>query len=356
MIIKTSPDEIQNYLVDAANYKGHCDAVYFPENEAEVKQVLLQAYNNNTPVTISGNGTGLTGARVPEGGIVLSTDKLNRLVEVNETELFAVAEPGFLLSEFLKITSERSLFYPPDPTEKNCYIGGTVATNASGEKTFKYGPTRNYVLALNIILANGETLKLQRGQNFAEGNLLSLITEEGTKFEISVPDYNMPDVKNASGYYTKPGMDAIDLFIGSEGTLGVITLIKLKLLPAPGNILSAVIFFNDEQDALNFISSAKERSYCTRTENTEDLDALALEYFDGNALRYLYKDYPNIPAGSNAAVWFEQETSTENEDKLVEIWSELISQFNGDMENSWFAFSDADKEKSRDSGMPSLQI
>jgi D-lactate dehydrogenase (cytochrome) len=345
MIIKTSPDEIQNYLVDAANYHGFCDAVYFPENETEVKQILSEAYQARTPVTISGNGTGLTGARVPEGGIVISTDKLNRLVEINETELYAIVEPGFMLSDFLKLTAERSLFYPPDPTEKNCFIGGTVATNASGEKTFKYGPTRDYVSALNVVLANGELLKLVRGVNLAEGNLMKLQTEEGSTYEITLPDYKMPDVKNASGYYTKTGMDAIDLFIGSEGTLGVITQIKLKLLPHPGNILSAVVFFNEEQDALNFISSAKERSYYTRKEHQDDLDALALEYFDGNALRYLSDDYPNIPLTSNAAVWFEQETTPDNEDKFVELWSELISGFNGDMDNSWFAFSETDKER-----------
>jgi D-lactate dehydrogenase (cytochrome) len=178
MIIKTSPDEIQNYLTDAANYKGYCDAVYFPENETEVKSVLTEAYMNHTPVTISGNGTGLTGARVPEGGIVISTDKLNRLIEINETEMYALVEPGFMLSDFLKLTAEKSLFYPPDPTEKNCFIGGTVATNASGEKTFKYGPTRDYVLALNVILSNGETLKLERGRNTAEGNILKLRTEK----------------------------------------------------------------------------------------------------------------------------------------------------------------------------------
>jgi D-lactate dehydrogenase (cytochrome) len=345
MIIKTSPDEIQNYLADAANYKGHCEAVYFPENESEVRSILSEANSKSTPVTISGNGTGLTGARVPEGGIVISTDKLNRLIELNETEKYAVVEPGLMLSEFLKITSDKSLFYPPDPTEKNCFIGGTVSTNASGEKTFKYGPTRDYVLALNIVLADGELLHLERGRNYAEGNILKLRTEEGKSFTVILPDYKMPEVKNASGYYTKHNMDAIDLFIGSEGTLGVITKIKLKLLPHPGNILSSVIFFNVEEDALNFIHTAKRRSYATRDEKSKDIDALALEYFDSKGLRFLSADYSNIPASSNAAVWFEQETHTGNEDALVEKWSELITENNGDMDNSWFAFTEADKEK-----------
>jgi D-lactate dehydrogenase (cytochrome) len=169
MLIKTSPDEIQNYLVDAANYQGFCDAVYFPVNEAEVKQIMEEAYIKRTPVTISGNGTGLTGGRVPEGGIVISTEKLNRIIEINETEKFAVVEPGCILSDLLNLFQEKNLFYPPDPTEKNCFIGGTVATNASGEKTFKYGPTRDYILSLNVILSNGELLKINRGQYIADG-------------------------------------------------------------------------------------------------------------------------------------------------------------------------------------------
>ena len=345
MIIKTSPDEIQSYLIDAANYKGNCEAVYFPENEDDIRKILTEAYDKKTPVTISGNGTGLTGGRVPEGGIVISTEKLNSVIKINETEKYAVVEPGCILSDLLTLFEEKNLFYPPDPTEKNCFIGGTVATNASGEKTFKYGPTRDYVLALDVILADGDKLSLERGKFTASGYDLSLITESDRSIHISVPDYEMPSIKNASGYFAKKDMDAIDLFIGSEGTLGVITKIKLKLLPHPGNILSAVIFFSDEQDALNYIYKAKEITFCTRNENSNDLDALALEYFDFYSLRFLSSDYNNIPQSAKAAVWFEQEVVSENEETIIEKWSELISTYNGDMDNSWFAFSEADKDK-----------
>ena len=151
MIIKTSPDEIQNYLLDSSNFKGFCDAVYFPENEQDISEILKEAFRKNIAVTISGNGTGLTGARVPRGGIVISTEKLNRIIELNREQLYAVVEPGVLLFEFQEKVKEQNLMYPPDPTEKNCYLGGTVATNASGEKTFKYGPTRNYVLEMDEI-------------------------------------------------------------------------------------------------------------------------------------------------------------------------------------------------------------
>ena len=158
MIIKTSPDEIQNYLVDASNVKGYCDAVYFPENKDDVVQIIVEANQKKIPVTVSGNGTGLAGARVPEGGVVISTEKMNKILEINEAELTATVQPGVILSDLLNLVKEKKLLYPPDPTEKNCFIGGTVATNASGEKTFKYGPTRNYVIELEIVLPDGEDM------------------------------------------------------------------------------------------------------------------------------------------------------------------------------------------------------
>lgn len=219
MIIKTSINEIQNYLSDASNFRGYCDAVYFPENEQDICGILQEAFNNNICVTISGNGTGLTGARVPQGGVVISMEKLNKIVEINEEQNYAVVEPGVILSEFQDKVKSHNLLYPPDPTEKSCYIGGTVATNASGEKTFKYGPTRNYVLELDIVLPDGDILKLKRNTIIAEGYKLSLKTESGRLIFIELPDYKMPSTKNAAGYYCKKDMDAIDYSSVQKGHL-----------------------------------------------------------------------------------------------------------------------------------------
>jgi len=348
MIIKTSPDEIQNYLIDASNFRGVCDAVYFPESTEDISAILKEAYKNNTPVTVSGNGTGLTGARVPEGGIVISTEKLNNIIEINSEELYAVVEPGVMLSDFLGIVKQKGLLYPPDPTEKNCFIGGTVATNASGEKTFKYGPTRNFVTELEIVLPDGDILQIARGKYIASGDKLVLTTYSGKTINVTLPPVKMPEVKNASGYFIKKNMDAIDLFIGSEGTLGVITKIKLKLLPLPEKVISCLIFFKEETDALNFIFRARSLSYNTRLNNqVNSIDALALEFFDEDALNFLKNDYSSVPADTKAGVWFEQEASVnpDNEDILLEQWMELITEFNGDEESAWFAVNETDKAK-----------
>ncbi len=346
MIKKTNIDEIQNYLIDASNFKGTCEAVYMPESSADVSEILREANKNKTPVTIAGNGTGLTGARVPQEGIVISTEKLNKIIEVNEKEYYAILEPGVILSDFQTALNEKNLLYPPDPTDKSCFIGGTVATNASGEKTFKYGPTRDFILELEVVLADGEIINLKRGECLASGYKINLKTGTGKQMEIEIPEINMPNVKNAAGYFCKKDMDAVDLFIGSEGTLGVVTKIKLKLLPKPEKIISCVVFFDNELNALHFIEKARDISFNTRLRHDPRcIEALALEYFDEKALKFLIEDYPQIPQSARAGVWFEQEVTSENEEFFFESWIDLVNEFHGDEESAWFAVTEEDKKR-----------
>jgi D-lactate dehydrogenase (cytochrome) len=318
MIIKTEQDEIQNYLVDASNTKGFCDVVYIPESVDEISAILIDANNKKQPVTVSGNGTGLTGARVPQGGIVISTEKLNKIIENNTEEMYVLVEPGVILAELRDTLLSKDLLYPPDPTEWNCFVGGTVATNASGAKTFKYGPTRNYVEELEIIIADGDYLNLKRGENLATDHSLILKTVAGREIKLDLPKYEMPKTKNASGYFCKRNMDAIDLFIGSEGTLGVITKLKLKLLPIPRNEISCVLFFKSEKKGLDFLTNARDESYSNRKiNNTDGIDATALEYFDENSLKFLIKDF----------------------------WINLFLKYDGKEEDAWFAMTEKDKEQ-----------
>lgn len=341
MLIKSNPDEIQAYLVDASNFKGTCEKVFFPENELDVISILKDANDNNFNVTVSGNGTGLTGARVPIDGVVISIDKLNKILELNIDEKYIVIEPGVLLSVMNDEVKKVNLLYPPDPTEQNCYVGATIATNASGAKTFKYGPTRHFVLELDVILPTGKKVELKRGEFIAKENLLKIKTTESDVIEIVLPDYKMPTTKNASGYFIHNNMDAIDLFIGSEGTLGIITKAKLKLLDAPFNTLSCVVFFNSEKDGLSFISEGRVKS------NSPDnlLSARALEFFDKNALDFLRDDFSEINGNFECAVWFEQEINADNEDELTELWFNQIEECNGDTDNIWVALQETDKAR-----------
>lgn len=342
MITKTEQELIQSYLTDESNVKGTCDAVYIPESEDEIVELIKKCNANKTKVTIAGNGTGLTSGRVPLGGIVLSLEKMNKILGLNEEEKFIIVQPGVLLSELQEFVEEKKLFYPPDPTERNCHIGATVITNSSGARTFKYGPTRDYVLEMRIVLPNGEVVSLKRGDIKAQNYKLNFETLSGKKIDLQIPKFEIPATKNAAGYFCKEDVDLIDLFIGSEGTLGVISELKLKLIDLPGNLLSCVVFFADEDNALEFINDARKISRDKSGAN--NLDARALEYFDNYSLRFLEEDFPNIPADAKAGVWFEQELG-ENEDELISAWMELISAHNGMEEESWLAVDKKEQEK-----------
>ncbi len=349
MIVKTNPDEFENFLFDASNFKGSCEAVYFPENVNEIVSIIKEANKNKTKVTVAGNRTGLTGACIPQNGIVIATDKLNKILEINSKEFYAIVEPAVLLSDFQKELKKQNLFYPPDPTETNCYIGGTVATNASGAKTFKYGPTRDYVIGLQVVLPDGEVIDLERGKQKANGYELSLTTQSGKTISLQIPDYTFPAVKNASGYFVKKDMYAIDLFIGSEGTLGILTKIKLKLLPQPEDTISCVLFFDDETNAINFLEEARNISFQNKKNNISDnINALALEFFDERALKFLAKDFSAIPDNAQAAIWFEQESTSDSFDIILEAWNKLMQTHKVKEETAWFAFNEADKKKIKD--------
>ena len=173
MLTKTNTDEFQSFLGDASNLAGgHAARVVFPETAEEVAAALAGATRERVPLTIAGAGTGLVGGRVPFGGIVLATDRLNRIKEIThgETGGRATAEAGVVLADFQRAVGAQGLFYPPDPTEWSCYLGATVATNSSGARTFKYGATRRYVRRLRIALASGDVLDLARGEIFADAD------------------------------------------------------------------------------------------------------------------------------------------------------------------------------------------
>jgi D-lactate dehydrogenase (cytochrome) len=353
MLTKSLPDEIQSFLTDSSHVSGgFAERVVFPETAEEVAGLLGRASRARTPVTISGAGTGTVAGRVPFGGVVLATDKLNRIKQIVRDDNgggHAVAESGVILGDFqLAVESER-LLYPPDPTERSCFLGGNVATNASGARTFKYGPTRNYVERLKIALATGEVIDVRRGDLHAEADgTITIPLSSGRLIETQLPTYRMPRVrKHASGYYVAPGMDVIDLFIGSEGTLGVILEVELKLLPKPEALLSGVVFFKSENELLAFVHEAREESLANRgtsptVREGSTLDARALEYFDVESLRFLRQKYETIPAAAVGAIFFEQETTSSTEDSLMTEWLSLLERHNALADESWFATNEAD--------------
>ena len=187
------------------------EAVLLAQNTDEISAVLRYCCQKGIAVTPRGAGTGLCGGCVAvRGGIVLSTERMKRVLEVDEKNMTATVEPGVLLMEFPKALEGTGLFYPPDPGEKTATMGGNAMTNAGGMRAVRYGVTRDYVLGMEVVLSSGEILTLG-GKN----------------------------VKTSSGY------SLIDLLVGSEGTLGILTKLTVKLIPEPKANISLLIPFDD---------------------------------------------------------------------------------------------------------------
>jgi D-lactate dehydrogenase (cytochrome) len=327
--------DLQDYLTDASFIReGHAERVVIPETVAEVSEAVGEANRDRIPVTVSGAGTGTVGGRVAFGGIVLATDRLNRIKQIDRENHIALAEAGVILSDFQRAVESEGLLYPPDPTERGCFLGGTVATNASGARTFKYGPTRSYIAGLKVVLASGEVLDLKRGEVHADAQGRLRV---GESIVVQLPNLRMPATrKNATGYFVAPGMDVIDLFIGSEGTLGVICEITARLLPKPEGLLSGVVFFETEEDVLALVADVRAR-----------VDARAIEFFDRESLNFLRQKYSTIPGQAMAALFFEQETTASNEESALEQWLALLDQHHA-LADSWFATNPADQARLRE--------
>ena len=306
-----------HYLEDASGLPGgHAERVFVPESDTEIAGILRQAGANAIPVTIAGAGTGVTGARVPFGGWVISLEKFNRL-DVHPG--YAVVGAGVLLRDLHSAAARGNQFYPPDPTETGSSIGGNIACNASGSRSFRYGPTARWVERLRVVLADGRILDLGRGE--------PIDFDPGT---IPLPDVT----KNTAGYLLRFGMDWIDLFAGSEGTLGVITEATVRLLPAPVSVLGGVVFFRSDDDALDAVEAWR------------DAGPRMLEYLDAPSLALLRQRHPDIPGEARTALLIEHELESED-DPALDAWIERIEASGALAEASWFATTAADRERFR---------
>jgi FAD/FMN-containing dehydrogenase len=298
------------YLEDASGYRGSAEKLLVPESEGEVAQILREASRDGIPVTVVGAGTGVTGGRVAHGGWVLSLEKFAR-VEVGDGR--AVVGPAVLLRDLQAAAARSGQFYAPDPTETAASLGGTIATNASGSRSFRYGDTRRHVLRLRVVLADGRVMDVRRG--------------EPVDFE--VPALPVPHTtKHTAGYPLRPGMDWVDLFVGSEGTLGAVVEAEVRLLPAPEELLAGVVFFPDDEAAVDAV------------ENWRPAGPRMLEYVDEPSLGLLRGRFREIPAGARAALLVE-------DDREIDAWLDRLENSGALIEASWFATSAADRERFR---------
>ena len=283
-LIKPWSTDYEDYLRDESRRVGAAASISFPASESEVIGAIREARARGETITIQGARTGIVAGAVPDGGHVLNLSRMNSIGEITAGAHLTVG-PGTILDDIRKRLSGTGLFFPPDPTETTASIGGMVAANASGAGTYHYGPTRNWITALRIVLADGEVIAIRRGEHFAQGRHFALSTELGRIIEGPLPAYTQPNVKSAAGYYVTDDMDLIDLFIGSEGTLGVVTQAELRLIPRPNAIHGLTVFFPTEHAAIALVRAL-------RGEHVHSLDPLdahpvAIEFFNSDALDLL---------------------------------------------------------------------
>jgi D-lactate dehydrogenase (cytochrome) len=376
--IVDNQDEITDtyalYLDDESHsFDGSADQIAFPSTEAQVVAIMKRAFDMGTPVTIQGGRTGLTGASVPLGGVALNLERLDGLLYIDydeQTGTYSIAaEAGLPLEDLVKMVGSRNLeslkdqgqakdqdalsrflgesgdyTFPVDPTETSAWLGGIVACNASGARTFRYGAVRPWVHRIRVVLSNGDILDIRRGQVKAENGFFVLTLSDGTEREVKVPTYQMPKTKNAAGLYAEPDMDLVDLFVGSEGILGVITMVELGLIELEPNIMTVMAFFPSEADAVNFVYDIRSADSPVKMD--------FLEYFGPNAIKMIREKsssagikVPAMSESTQAIVFFEFSYSEEKMEEMIMGLEEVLNQHNTSSESSWAGLDRAELEK-----------
>lgn len=329
------PDLLEQYNHDQyTSLKGEATHLARPKNELEVAALLAWAHEGHLPVTIVGRKTSFVGGGTPmgrksvylgssnaskdEGGPVLgqkaagfsgttdasrspdvearvlaiSTEMIVDL-EVKAEQMSAVVGPGVLQGDLWQAcAAERTraapqgLLFPPDPTSRDdASVGGGIACNASGARTFKYGMSRAWVQGLRALLATGELLELDRGSYFFDDNdELELVSPNLGRVVLKRPSYETPGGKQTTGYYSRPEMDLVDLLVGEEGTLVVLTETTVKLTPQPTGRFQLMVAFDEWIKAIGFVDMARSLPHGERP--------AALEWMDGVALGLMLEEQP----------------------------------------------------------------
>lgn len=348
--ISSFTPEYEEYLHDESRRIGVAEAIAFPASEAEVVEVVKQARKRGLSITTQGARTGIVAGAVPEGGLIVNLTRMNTIGEVTESGV--VVQPGALLTDLREVVEDRDLLFPPDPTETSASIGGMVACNASGAMSFRYGPTRNWVDSLRMVLSDGDIVTIKRGEHRAFGRSFSLPTLSGAVIRGALPGYTMPSVKSAAGYYVADDMDLIDLLIGSEGTLGIITEIGLKLVPRPHAIQGLTLFLPTQEAVIALVRVARGE----RLEGFEppSMRPAAMEFFNCDALDLLRRAkatnsaFENIPALKphyHTALYleFHADDGDAIEDAVMQLM-ETVVELGGSDEDTWFATTEREME------------
>lgn len=327
-LLVADPEIVSGYLEDAAHYPGgHAPGVAEPRSEAEIA-ALVQHAGRVLPV---GAQSSLTGGATPMGDVVVRLARLDRIVEIGADEV--TVEAGVPIATLQEALAREGKWYPPAPTFDGASAGGVVATNAAGAATYKYGTTRDWVRRLTVVLASGEVLDVARGEVLAHPDGYFEVSGASGTRRVPLPSYRMPDVpKRSAGYFAAPHMDLIDLFIGCEGTLGVITEVTFRVLAAPPAVCLIWIPLANERVAVDVVRALRDASRETwQTSDPRGLDVAGVEHLDRRSLELLREDGTDLryhvawPAGTAVVILVQLELDAREPHNTVGAYDRIAA-------------------------------
>jgi len=335
-LIQTLADRHRDYLKDESRTSGRADSISFPENEAEVQAIVKTLLQQQSSITVQGSRTGITGGAVPAGGHIMNLSKMTKVVglELDQDGVFAIrVQPGISLEELNERLDSRRFdyedwdnnalsalnafkkadrqFWPPDPSERSASIGGIAASNSRGICAHHYGPAGHHIKSIRVVDVNGKVYALGRHQYLFSDGICPL------------PGGNEIRVDTATLEKESP-VSLMDLYLGSEGMLGVITELTLSLQPLPNELWGIVFFFEDHFRAVDFIQAIAQRKKIE-----SDTDIAAIEFMDQTTLESIrefkkensrLKKLPDVDTRFVSAVYMEIHGNNSEEAEAISRW------------------------------------
>lgn len=367
--------EYSAYLSDESKISSTpFDYLFFPKNEAELAAVIREMARRKVHLTIASARTGLVGGCVPQDGALISLEHLDQveavyfdpfaeewrvraqsavslkgldgMLRLKQFPTLERSEDAHVRAEFQRLKDDPAgYFYPPDPTEMSASLGGSVVTNASGARTYRYGPTRAWVRGIRVLLADGEYLDIPRGKYFASpAGKFVFYNSLGEARSFQIPDYPIPATKSTTGIFTASQMDLVDLFIGSEGIFGIVTRVDVALLKREEKI-SIILFLDSDEQAIRLTDAL-------RREARLQLDFL--EFYSAHALNLLRErqkgepstvGMPPIPPEAGAALFIEMSFDSRAEALDYRLLEEVVTRCGASLKNTWAGYESRELDR-----------
>lgn len=336
------PDIIGGFSSDSSNLPGMAHGLCRPENERACAIILRCCFRSGIPMTLSGGKSNLTGSATPADGIIISTVRmLTPPLHVDQETQRVDVPPGMILEDMRQAVleqTENQLVFPVDPTSRaDACVGGCLACNASGFTPGETGAFRSWVQSIRVLFPNGMCLKANRGEFISENGCF-ILDEGDSRREWPLPTYERPAIKNASGPFSEPSgqIDVVDLFIGSEGLLGLVTACTLQLKENPPSYLDLFFSLPDEAEAIRFLQAANERF-------GGDLGRLAaFEYFGVHCRKYMNHETRFFRGDDQVGIYIQEPLFDREMEDAVGVWLEIIEEAELDIDEDAILLLDSD--------------